>query len=224
MRAVESPSLATLAYERIRGGILEGSFAGGEQLVEKQLADELGTSRAPIREALHKLVEEGLVEYRPRHGAFVREFSGREVVDIYNVRFAIETVATRLAVRRRASLAPLERAVEQMRAAGQRGDLPAVVAAELRFHEALCELSGNALLLEIFHGLSARIRAALSVDNSAYGDLRDVAEEHVPLLEALASGDERRAREAIQRHIVLTVKVPLRGHAEERGDLLDPLV
>lgn len=224
MQAVASPSLAALAYERIREGILDSTFAGGEQLVEKQLADELGTSRAPIREALRKLVEEGLVESRPRHGAFVREFSGREVVDIYNVRFAIETVAARLVVRRGAPRAPLERAIEQMRAAGERGDLPGVVAAELGFHDQLCELSGNALLVDLFRSLSARIQVALAVDNSAYGDLREIAEEHVPLLAALASGDEARAAQAIQEHIVLTVSVALRGHAAEQHDLLDPLV
>src|SRR5260221_8801210 len=91
LRPVARRKLADLAYDAIHASIVGGGFAMGERLVETKLAAELGMSRAPVREALRRLLEEGLVVERPHHGMFVRSFAAHEIVDLYNVRLALET-------------------------------------------------------------------------------------------------------------------------------------
>jgi len=198
-------SLAELAYRSIRDSILTHRFRGGERLVESRLAEDLGISRAPVREALRRLAEEHLVVERPRHGTFVREFTASDFVDIYNVRIAIETAAIRLLTRRAAGIAALEAIVDDMRRAADRGRPEEVAALEFRLHETLCELSGNAYLSAVFRSLSGQIRAALALDDAGYADLHDIVAEHLPLLDAIRDGDEHRAARVLHEHILATV-------------------
>ena len=117
MTPVPRQKLADLAYDAIRDSITAGDFAMGERLVETRLASELGMSRAPVREALRRLLEEGLVIERAHHGMFVRSFDGAEIVDLYNARVALEAAALRLFVRRGSSTAPLREQIERRRQA-----------------------------------------------------------------------------------------------------------
>lgn len=193
-------SLAEQAYRSIRDSIVDGRFAPGERLVETRLGDELGASRAPVREALKRLVDDGLVTEKPRYGYFVRGFTAKDLVDIYNVLGAIETLAVRLIVRGRVPTQPLERLVEEMTDAAERGDLSAVVDAEMRFHKHLCDAADNPYLSTVFRSVSGMTRTALSLDDAAYSDLRDVASEHIPLLETIKAGTEEQAVSAILSH------------------------
>lgn len=213
-------SVGELAYRSIRESILTGRFAPGERLVETRLAEELGVSRAPVREALRRLGEEGLVDERPRHGVFVREMTATDFVDVYNLRIAVETAAIRLATRRRASTETLEEIVDAMRRAARRGRAAEVVALELSFHEEICTLSGNAHLAGVFGSVSARIRMALALDDAEYGRLEDVAAEHRPPIEAIESGDEHRAARALHAHILATVGPVLARLGGSPKDLL----
>ena len=198
-------SLAELAYRSIRESILAHRFRAGERLVETRLAQELGISRAPVREALRRLGEEQLVVERPRQGTFVREFTADDFVDIYNLRIAIETAAIRLVTRRREGIEPLEAIVDDMQRAARRQRPEEVAGLEFRLHETLCELSGNAYLSSVFRSLSAQIRAALALDDAEYADLHDIVDEHVPVLDAIRGGDERQAALVLHRHILATV-------------------
>ena len=222
---LELGSLADGAYEAIRGSIIRGEFGPGDRLVETRLAAEMGVSRAPVREALKRLVEEQLVVERPRYGTFVREFTGRDFADIYNLLGAVESLAARLIVRGNVSIAPLEALVQEMGRAARGGDFVGVVDAEVRFHEELCAAARNRYLSSVFHSLSGLVRMALSLDDATYADLADVAAEHVPLLEALGSGEEARAVFAVQSHLQDTLGggglVRLGGNPE---DVLPPIV
>jgi DNA-binding GntR family transcriptional regulator len=200
-------SLAGLAYDSIRESIIEGRLAPGERLVETQLATELGMSRAPIREALARLAREHLVDERPRLGTFVRSLTSADLVDIYNVRYALEQAAVLLFVRAGASTEPLRAALQEMRERAAAGDLHGTAAAELRFHEALCEGSGNGYLMSVFRQLEAQIAMALALDDSGYADAADIAEEHLPLIEAIESGDESRALRTISEHVMSSVSL-----------------
>jgi DNA-binding GntR family transcriptional regulator len=216
-------SLAELAYRAIRESIISGEFQPGEQLVEARLAEHLGISRVPIREALRRLAEEYLVVERPRFGVFVRGFTASDFVDIYNLRLSLETMAVRLIIRRRSPTENLERLVEQLRQAADDGDVDEVVEVELRFHEELCAAAGNEYLNQVFASLKGVIRIALSLDDAAYGDLREVAAEHVPLLQSIRSGTEERAVAAIQSHILDSVRGVVARLGGEPADLLAPL-
>jgi DNA-binding GntR family transcriptional regulator len=206
MSPLARPSLAELAHQAIRESVLSGAIPMGERIVETRVAEQLGISRAPIREALRRLAEERLVIERPRRGTFVREITASDFIDIYNVRIAIETGAIRLATRRRASTEPIEETIEQMAAAAELGEEQEVINLELRVHHQICEASGNEHLVALFNSIAGQIRLALALDDdAAYEDLRDIVAEHPPLVETLRSGDEDRAAAAIQQHILSTV-------------------
>jgi len=198
--------LAELAYESLSASILAGELAGGTQLKETHLAEQLGMSRAPIREAFKRLAEEHLVVERPRHGVFVREFTANDIADIYNVRVAIETVAARLFIREGAPIAPLQQHVAEMRDAADREDTPGVVDAEVRFHATLCRLSGNSYAYAVFQSLQGPIHMAMGMDDRNYVTLEAIVDEHVPVIEALAAGDETVVTSVITDHITSSVR------------------
>jgi DNA-binding GntR family transcriptional regulator len=220
---VRHASLVELAHRSIRESITSGRLPMGSRLVEARLAEELGISRGPIREALRRLRAERLVLERPRHGTFVREFGAQDIVDIYNLRLAVESAAIRLAVRRRAPTRRLETLITQMAASAEKGDVPGVVDAEFAFHEELCAASGNDYLLGVYQNVSAQIRMALSLDNAAYAELGDVAREHEGIVEQLAVGDEAGAEFTIRSHIVSTIGETLARIGGDPQTLLGPL-
>jgi DNA-binding GntR family transcriptional regulator len=220
LEPLRSPSLVDLAYRSIRDSILTGLLPMGSRLLDVKLARELEVSRGTVRDALARLVDTGLVVEQPRQGMFVREFGPQDVIDIYNLRIAIEPVAARLAVRRRLDLATLERRLAEMRAAAEAGDVPAVSAAELAFHREICEGSQNQHLLDTYDMIQARVRMALNLDNRGNQDYRTIADRHVPLLEAIRSGDELRAATAAHAHIVGHVDEVLLRLGADPADLL----
>lgn len=223
-RRIRAGSLAEEAYRVIRASIIEGTLAPGERLVETRLAEELGVSRAPVREALKKLAEEHLVVEKPRRGTFVREFSAKDFVDIYNLLAAIEVLAVRLIHRDRAPLDSLEKIVGEMEEAAEAGDFGRVVEKELHFHEELCALAGNQFLSSAFRSLSGAVGMALSLHDATYEDLTEVAREHYPLLKSIRSGTEREAVYAISSHIQATPGGVMSRLGGNPDDILEPLV
>jgi DNA-binding GntR family transcriptional regulator len=195
----------TVLRDRVREILLErilrGEYRQGERLVETRIAQELGTSQAPVREALRELEQLRLVESEPYRGARVRAVATRELVEIYPVRAAIEEVAGRAAaVRLAGDVRVLARELDAMRAAAEEGDLREQAEHDVRFHRAIVEAAGNSILLDVWSSLrleSRTIITALAVDL----DLRELAELHVPVLEALASGDPDRSGAELRRHV-----------------------
>lgn len=183
----------------------------GQRLVETKLASELGISRAPVREALRRLLEERLIVERPHHGMMVRTFEGDEIIDVYNVRLALEVAALRLFVRRGSSTKPLWARIEERRVAARNGDVPGAVAADFAFHKEVFEGSGSQILKEAFAPLAAQTLMVLVVDAKRTGEvdaeaLAERAEEHVPVVEAIESGVEERAIEEFVTAIGATVR------------------
>ena len=199
---VPRQKLADLAYDAIRDSITAGDFAMGERLVETRLAADLAMSRAPVREALRRLLEEGLVVERAHHGMFVRTFEGAEIVDLYNARLAIEAAALRLFVRRGASTDPLREQIARRRQAVQDGRFTDVVAADFALHEEVMRGSGNAVLYDLFRKISAQTLIAIALSDAA---MTEYVDEHVPVVEALERGDEDAAVAAFLDVVVATV-------------------
>lgn len=212
LKQIERTSTAETAYLAIRTSMLSGEFEAGSQLVEAHFADALGISRGPVREALARLRNEGLVEEVLHRGAFVRQFTVGDVVDIYNLRVGVESVAIRLFARRHADTTILRELQEQMHDAAATGDLAGVTANELEFHRQLCLASENQYVTSAFTSLSGQIQMAVAMDNAAYADLGDVPREHTPLIEAVEAGDEALAVRRIGEHIVGTVDALLDRH------------
>lgn len=175
-----------------------------------------------MREALRRLADERLVVERPRQGMFVRRFDGRDLVDIYNMRLAVESSAVRLAVRRRARTGGLRRMIDRMATGARAGNVARVVDAEYAFHEELCSASRNEYLLAAYRTLSAQVRMALTLDNRAYPDLTAVAGEHHEIVATIDAGDEAAAELAIRRHIVAGVAATIVRLGGDPGLRLHP--
>jgi DNA-binding GntR family transcriptional regulator len=201
LNRIERISFADQAYETLRASIVQGRYEPGYQLVEARLAAEMGVSRGPVREALKRLVEEGLVVDSLHRGSSVRVFTVDEIVDLYNVRIGLESVAIRLAAREGGPTEALRDAIDAMTAAGAAHDLAALAAHETAFHEALAELSGNDYISALFKSISAQVRMAMTLDNAAYSDPLEVAREHEPLVAAIERQDEDAAAALIVEHI-----------------------
>lgn len=177
----------------------------GSRLNEVRLAADLGVSRAPVREALQRLAEEGLVVERPHLGAIVRELDASSIVDLYTVRAAIESLAIRLATARGMGTKQLRDLITRMGAAARAANATLVARHELEFHAAITNECGNPLLIGIFHALEGQVLMGLALDDAGYPDLREVAREHEPLVKVIESGDSELAATMMRDHILSTL-------------------
>jgi GntR family transcriptional regulator, gluconate operon transcriptional repressor len=211
LRPLDAPrSLAEDAADRIREQILAGGFAQGEHLVEARIAEQLNVSRGPVREAFKLLRSEGLLLDEPRRGTFVVSLSADDVREIYSLRAAIEGRAARLLAGRRdpAAIAELRVLLSSMEAAAEADDVATMYRQDLGFHDAVCRLSGNGRLHEVFARYVPMLRALLHVDERMQDSLSVVAEQHRPVVDAIEAGDV----DAAVRHA--------EHHCDEAGDLI----
>jgi DNA-binding GntR family transcriptional regulator len=198
-------SAAGRVADQLRDLIRDGAYPPGARLVERSIATELGTSHIPVREALARLAEEGLVVRLPRRGARVAELSPTLLEEISSVRVVLEQFVCRRVLERwtpRAE-AELSRVARRMTAAAERGTTKTVGELDVRFHETLWRLADHGLLLEVAAGLRGRIEGFLRAANEALApeELRQHALAHVALVEVLASGDDAAVADAMRRHI-----------------------
>jgi DNA-binding GntR family transcriptional regulator len=223
LQPVERKRLVDLAHDAIRESIVGGRFSMGERLVETQLAHDLGMSRAPIREALRRLAQEGLVEDQPHRGALVARMSASNISDLYNVRLGVETIGLRLFIKREAPTKPLWRAIADMEKAAERNHMAGVVTGEFEFHHSIAVAAENHLLMSIFGDLEGQLMMALALDDATFEQLGEVPAEHVPIVEAIDAGDELRAVVAFEEHLVSSVGALLERLGGSHSDLLLPL-
>ena len=210
-RTVLREQVKDLLLERI----LRGDLAQGERLVETRIAQELGTSQAPVREALRDLERLRLVESQPFRGARVRAVTGAEMAEIYPVRAALEEVAARETASRldAETDARLEAEVQAMRRAAGAGDPHAQVEHDVEFHRLIVEASGNRTLLDVWTSLRVEARTVITVLATNI-DPHEIVEMHVPVLTALADRDPERAAQARRRHFEHFGELLLKGGTE----------
>jgi DNA-binding GntR family transcriptional regulator len=204
--AVEPLQIETVVdrvYAAIRERIVEGQLARGTKLRQEALADELGVSRTPLREALRRLAAEGLVEFSPNRGARVAELQPADVRAAYEARLAFEPGAARLAAARRPAveLAAMRTAIARERRAGAS---LAAYAASRAFHLALVRASENEHLIRLAEALWVPGLAEAIFDRQAAdpGYLRGDADEHERILAAIEAGDGSAADELARDHIL----------------------
>lgn len=178
-------------YRVLRTAILDGTVPPGEQLRETHIAADLGISRSPLREALTKLEEEGLVVKIPFRGSFVVEVSARDVAEIAAIRVLVEPYAAELSAPtlRGPEHPRLKQTIEELYRATDTHDIPASIDAHLRFHRLFYEFSGNAALQSMWNGWETKLRLYLAADHRTYSDLHDIAVEHEKLAELALQGD-----------------------------------
>ena len=197
--------------------IVSGELEPGERLVETRIAEDYGTSQAPVREALRELEAIGMVETRPRRGTFVRHFIQQTLRESYVVRAALEEAATRLAIP--AGTLPIDalRAdVTAMREAATRGDAQAVGLASVSFHRHVIDAARNELLKHAWEALQIEARTSVTL-LAVEPDLAEVADEHAELLEALLSGDLADACRLTRDHQWHYADLPHDAHGRARS-------
>jgi DNA-binding GntR family transcriptional regulator len=186
-----SYSLVELAVDRLSREILSGRTDPGERLVEEQLTRRLGISRAPLREALRLLAQQGLVEHIPRRGVRVATLSDDDVRELYEVRDVLERHAVQ-AMPRGADVTGLRAALEVMRDATAKSDRLAIADAHRRFHVALVALGGNRQLSVLYESVLVRVQLYMAVNLRREAEVAqpsDGVARHERLLAAAATGD-----------------------------------
>jgi DNA-binding GntR family transcriptional regulator len=193
--------------ERVKDVILQrivsGDYAPGSRLVETRIAQELGVSQAPVREALRDLEQLGCIVHEPFRGCSVRAFSAEELLEAFPVRAALEALAARLAAERigEGELLRLAELLETMRAAARRGDAHAQSQANATFHATIVRASRNATLERQWQLLEPFSRTFLTVSQPGL-DLLALSERHIPILEALRARDPDAAATAMHQHLM----------------------
>lgn len=199
--SLQQSTLRMSALGVIRESILTGVLRPGQQLVQAEIAAQMNVSRAPIREALRQLEEEGLVESIPYRGTFVSSVTRRDVVELYSLRGTLESMAARLLIARRheGDVEELESILARMMAAADAGDRQAVNIADIEFHTQLCVLSDHHHLIRSWKTSANLIRRILSFRNRL-STPHVVVDMHKPIVEAIRNGDAAAAQHAIEAH------------------------
>lgn len=197
------PSARDRAYSWIASAILSGDYSEGEFLDEVTLALEVGTSRTPVREALHRLQAERYVDLVPRRGAQVRVMTSRELREIYQARFVVESDAIIKICRKRKGPPPgMAELLDDMEEAGRNQEWRSFAQMDQILHLSLVRHQGNSVLSEMYESLGPRhTRLAVRTLVEATERLETIEKEHRELLSALEDHDSDRGVDVLRRHL-----------------------
>ena len=207
MPVTDAPFIRSNLRAQIKDVILQrivtGEYPPGARLVETRIAQELGVSQAPVREALRDLEQLGCIVHEPFRGCSVKAFSAEELLEAFPVRAALEALAARLAAERMTEdeLLLLAELLETMRRAARRGDAHDQSQANASFHATIVRAARNATLERQWSFLEPYSRTYLTVSQPGL-DLQALSERHVPILDALRARDGDAAAEAMNRHLM----------------------
>jgi DNA-binding GntR family transcriptional regulator len=198
----------TMAQEiatQIRDRIISGALAPGQRLVEARLARELGTSRAPIREAARLLESEGMLSFDPNRGFSARQVTLRELIEVYDLRVAIERHAAAKAAERRNPrlLEALQGHIKAIREAREADEFDQAIEADLAFHQAIVTATSNRRLIRVYSDAETEMRLILRLVGEAETDGSRIADSHLPVIEAIMRGTPLDAANQMEAHIRL---------------------
>lgn len=203
-------SFVNQAYETIKKKIVENQYPPGYQALERQMAEDLGMSRTPIREALIRLHNEGLVELIPRKGMRVIPLSPEDMREIYEVLTALETMAVELLGNRKLTkkeIAALEAPIDKMDKALDNDDLDGWAAADAKFHQELMKQCGNKRIINMASALTDQTHRARLTTLRLRPKPSKSNDEHRQVLEALKAGNWEKAKDIHHQHRLATSKI-----------------
>lgn len=192
--------------QRIRRAILGGTYKLGERLVESAIANQLGVSRAPVREALATLEQEGIVARVPRRGYFVVDFTEKDIEELYSLRLLLETEALRRTTDR-----ALEQDLDEMQhlvddlgeAALQKSDPETIVALDMSFHKLICRTADHSRLCSAWESLRVQTQLLIGMTSRTHYDHPDEPRKwHQRILNAIRDKDVERAEMILAEHIL----------------------
>ncbi len=200
---INRQSLEAQAADLLRRQILRGELRAGERLLETPIADRLALSRGTVRAALRRLIEEGLVCHVPYTGYQVIDFSDHDLWELYTLRAALESLATRLAALRidEQGSTQLRAAFAQLLAAAQSQDHEGADRLDRELHKLIIRLSGHERLLQHYVRVENQFRVYIALSNREV-DAREICESHRELVESICAGDAERAERLARANIV----------------------
>ena len=195
--------LRDVVFNTLRKAILTGQLRPGERLMEVHLANRLGVSRTPIREAIRKLELEGLVIMIPRRGAEVARITEKSLKDVLEVRRALDALSVELACDRitRESMEALLEACRAFEQAAEGKDATVIAKADVALHDIIGKATGNQRLIQLVNNLSEQMYRYRFVYIREGNQHENLIAEHREIYQSIASGDKRRAAEAARLHI-----------------------
>lgn len=213
IKAFQNRSLVEVIFRQMEGMILSGSFQPGERINESRIATLLGVSRAPIREALRLLASTGILEIRANRGMFVHDIQPREVDELYDIRAALDTLVGERAAAliREEQLPGLEKWMREMALHVEANDVGAYYRANINFHTAIVEITGNENLLSMYEGICKRMSLFRKASLSIPGRLSDSLQKHRKIVEAITSKDPAKAGNVLRHHTLEAKKTLLRA-------------
>lgn len=195
--------LREVVFESVRGAIISGVLKPGERLMEVQLAEKLGVSRTPIREAIRKLELEGLVIMMPRKGAYVADLSLKDITDVLEIRAALEGLASGLAALRITDeeIEELELIALQFHKAIEADDFDNIVQKDIEFHDKIFKATRNEKLLQITNNLREQVQRFRLMYINKSNKSKDLAKEHYEIAEAISKRNIDVAEKIAKKHI-----------------------
>lgn len=209
VRSVSDQNIAEQVTDELRSAIHSGELAPGERLVERKLADRLGVSHIPVREALTRLAEERLITREPRRGARVAELTAQDLEEISSLRIVLEQfMAIRVQERWNEESAARLGAIIQAMSDAAPGDIDEVLRQDRLFHETLADLAEHRFLDEVSGQLRGRITGFIHAANAALdpAEQEEHVRSHQQIVDAIASGDPAQAQSVIAEHVTRAVK------------------
>ena len=205
--AKRQPTLSEQAYNQIKDAICQGSVAPGDILSENQIAQQLGMSRTPVREALRALDSEGFVEIRNGIGAYVKPLSSKDMEDLYEVRCLLEMQAIKTSIYRISNdeIDDLTRRFQAIYDACEQGDSPAqgeFSELDWELHSLLVDRCTNNYIKEIVAGNNSNLRRYQSLSVNVLGDVHESARQHLEILRVLRSRDLDKLEEVLHAHLM----------------------
>lgn len=208
-KLISHNTLSDQAFDYLSQAILSGELRDGDRLVESELSKKLGISRAPIREALAKLEQQGLACHLVRRGTFVRRWTKQDLWEVATLRAALETLVVELAIlhMNEDDITYLEGVIDEMEEAERDNDLDRLIDLDFKFHDRVLELSQHKRAQRMSHEMRLQVRifrlVTKGTDHQTYPDM------HRHLLESLMNGDAQLAKDSIKLHIMETAELAL---------------
>jgi DNA-binding GntR family transcriptional regulator len=208
----ERKPLGHYVFENLKQAIVRGDFSPGNRLVESRIAEAMGISRTPVREAIHKLEREGLIQKLPRGGFSVSNLTHEEIEETFGIRSVLESYAARLAAikHQRQELEPLEEKIEEFQYHLNRGEMEALLQINTEFHALLYAMSRSPRLIKMINDLKDQIyrfrRIMLKKEKMA----KTSNDDHRQMLGAMKKRDADRVETLVKQHILRGQKIVLR--------------
>lgn len=195
--------LREVVYEELKMQILTGAIVPGTRMMEVELANEIGVSRTPVREAIRKLEKEGLVTIEPRRGAYASQISTKDMVEILEVRQNMEGLAAFFAASRMTSdqMEELKIIEEKYNEAVKSGDMQEMIKYDTKFHRMIVESCNNKVLVQMIEQLQELVLRFRYIYYDNFKRAENMPEEHMEIMQAIETGNAEAARNAADTHI-----------------------